>query len=151
MGCKKSTKTTSPTLTSEATLCGLQFEHIYQVGLNKAFSGGDYIIFHANQTVSEWLPPAPIPGSITDTFHYSASLVFSNSDSRGLLQNGNAFKVQILSPYDSANKCSFYMFSFISYDTITLGTFISGNIVQNSQPTLGATNQTSSNYLVLTP
>lgn len=158
LACKKTgNKTTEPTLTSEATSCGLQFEHVYQVGYPNELITGDYIIFHPNQTVTEWAPS--YPGSTSnDTFKYMVSLTFSSDNASGLLKNGDAFKACLSMPLDTSNKCIFYSFSepwpsstTPYYDTIIFGTFISGSIVQNSQPTLGATSRQTTFSIILTP
>jgi hypothetical protein len=90
--------------------------------------GGDTIIFHSNQTVTESTPTTIV------TFAIQSST--ENYFSPSLIQGGTALKLWAVNPIDASSPYIYSVFYRAVSDTSTLSEYISGSNVVNNQPTL---------------
>jgi len=131
IGCKKkedSKKTED--INSVASIIGLQFEHRYKISTySNPAVGSDTIMFHSNGTITE------SRGVYGDTT-YPAVMVIGSNGSTAILKDGYSIKVKI----QSANHLSKYAFmkqQALSGDSVTVSTFLSGDIAVNNTAHLG--------------
>jgi len=124
VGCrKKDNPVPVPTVQSVADDIGLKWEHMYSM------QASNKIIFHENSTISEIFA--------TDTLTYSVIYIPSSNGSTAILKDGKSLKVFV--PKDTSVYGYFYLNSAgYNNDTTQVGVFLTGVIVQNNQPTLGA-------------
>ena len=134
VGCSKS-KSTNPvtTIQSQASSIGLKLDSPYQLKSGQYHSSYGFIIFHSNQTITEYGD-----AGILDTITYHAKFLFKQTFSSSLLSSGSGFSISIIDTLTI--QPLFYKNCFLPSDTANppiIGTFLSGDIVQNNLPTLG--------------
>jgi len=145
LGCSKRNNNTTPvsTLQSTASEIGLIWGHPY-----KFIQGdtNDVITFYQSDSMKEMdrnVDAMGNPIGICDTLTFSVVYFHSISYSTSLLKDGAGLAVVLtgLNQITSfSTKCGYY-----SGDTILIGTYLSGNIIQSGNPTLGFENLESTN------
>lgn len=142
--CKKKENISITTdFTAQAKSAGIEVGHQYSMG-SKYSPMLSKVTFNSNSTITEYVG--------TDTFIYPVHVNLKTDYSKSLINNGTA--LQVWSDYDSTlTKISFRIYNMVepyTFDTVYIGTFLSGDMVKNSMPTLGGIVNHFNSYVFFT-